>query len=335
MSEAVAAREGQALEVFTPSPVFRGASMVKALADYRELQVALDGAMPDQLMAIAGRSFRKKGYWRAVSVAFNLSVDPVNEERAVLGQLSDGSDNYVYSVTYRATAPNGRSAVGDGTCAASEKQKGRMEATEHNVRSHAHTRAYNRSVSNLVGFGEVSAEEVERDEHEPAQSVKPARADGASLVAGVETKTGTGKTGKPWTMYQVSFEDGRSGSTFDSKLAKQAEQAKADGELLIPTVEQKGQYSNLTGLVSAGAVASQETAGEANGGGGDAVIADAFRKRFWTTANTLKWTEDEVQALLVEEGCLDGEGMPSAAHIKRKDFDRVLERVKLGKKVAE
>ena len=37
------------------------------------------------------------------------------------------------------------------------------QATEHNVRSHAHTRAFNRAVSNLVGFGEVSAEEVERD----------------------------------------------------------------------------------------------------------------------------------------------------------------------------
>jgi hypothetical protein len=39
-----------------------------------------------------------------------------------------------------------------------------MRATEHNVRSHAHTRAFNRAVSNLVGFGEVSAEEVEPDD---------------------------------------------------------------------------------------------------------------------------------------------------------------------------
>ena len=43
-----------------------------------------------------------------------------------------------------------------------------MRATEHNVRSHAHTRAYARAVSNLVGFGEVSAEEVDRSDAPPA-----------------------------------------------------------------------------------------------------------------------------------------------------------------------
>jgi hypothetical protein len=33
-------------------------------------------------------------------------------------------------------------------------------ASHHNVRGHAHTRAFNRAVSNLVGFGEVSADEM-------------------------------------------------------------------------------------------------------------------------------------------------------------------------------
>jgi len=147
----------------SPLPVFTGTEMASALFAYRELQQALDRAMPDQIMSLDGKPFRKKGYWRALAVAFNLTVEPVDERREVHGTLDDGSDNYVYVITYRAATQTGRAATGDGACAAAEKQRGRMKASEHNVRSHAHTRAYNRAVSNLVGFGEVSAEEVDRE----------------------------------------------------------------------------------------------------------------------------------------------------------------------------
>jgi hypothetical protein len=158
-----------AADVGSPMPVFRGEQMAQALVAYKELQGALDRAMPDQLMELDGKPFRKKGYWRAVARAFNLSVELVEERRDVYGVLvdSDGveTQNYAWIVTYRASTSSGTSAIGDGACAASEKQRGRMKASEHNVRSHAHTRAMNRAVSNLVGFGEVSAEEVERSEH--------------------------------------------------------------------------------------------------------------------------------------------------------------------------
>lgn len=181
-----------------PLPVFLGQVMVEALSAYKDLQGALDRAMPDQLMDISGRKFRKKGYWRAIAVAFNLDVKLELERVEVSGQFLDGRDNFTYLVTYRATAPNGRTITGDGAASAMEKagkfkcphqKKGArkgyaehwppdtcpdfdpdhawkrlpQEATIHNVRSHAHTRAFNRAVSNLVGFGEVSAEEIERD----------------------------------------------------------------------------------------------------------------------------------------------------------------------------
>jgi len=158
----------------SPLPIFGGQQMVKAFEAYRELQRALDRAMPDQIITADGRPFRKKGYWRAIAVAFNLRVEPVADHRDVQGAFKDGRENFGYVVTYRAVAPNGRAVTGDGACYAIEKAKRRgdvdpwnhlpMQASEHNVRSHAHTRAFNRAVSNLVGFGEVSAEEVERDE---------------------------------------------------------------------------------------------------------------------------------------------------------------------------
>ena len=111
-------------------PVFTGQQMAAALTAYRELQQALDRAMPDQIMQLDGKPFRKKGYWRAVAVAFNLTVEPIEERR----EERDGG--YVYLVTYRATTAAGRVAVGDGACSSQEKTRGRMTATVHNVRSH-------------------------------------------------------------------------------------------------------------------------------------------------------------------------------------------------------
>lgn len=180
-----------------PAPLFTGKQMADSLLRYRELQTALDASMPDQLIELQGRQFRKKGYWRAINVAFGLTVELVSEERFVAGVFEDGHENFGYNVTYRAIAPNGRAVTGDGSCTAVEKA-GRFKcphpdsrnprrtvhwppdscpsydpgfrwrrlsenASEHNVRSHAHSRAFNRAVSNLVGFGEVSAEEVDRD----------------------------------------------------------------------------------------------------------------------------------------------------------------------------
>lgn len=158
----------------TPLPAFRGAEMSEALQAYRDLQKALDAAMPDQIMELDGRPFRKKGYWRAIAVAFNLRLECVSESREEDGAFNDTRPNFGWHVTYRATAPNGRCAMGDGSCFAVEKAKRRgtdpwaalpAQASQHNVRSHAHTRAFNRAVSNLVGFGEVSAEEAEGVEH--------------------------------------------------------------------------------------------------------------------------------------------------------------------------
>ena len=128
------------------------AAVAEAVTEYKQIQRALDKAMPDCLMTIQGRPFRKRNYWRAVATAFNLSVECVKEEQC------KGNKDWGYTCTYRATAPNGRFADGDGACFASEKQGGAR--TVHNVRAHSHTRGYNRSVSNLVGFGEVSADEL-------------------------------------------------------------------------------------------------------------------------------------------------------------------------------
>ena len=241
-------------------PILSGAELTAALLNYRDLQAALDRAMPDQIMVLDGKPFRKKGYWRAIRLAFHLSVEPTTPDatRHVVGVLQDGTDDYCYHVIYRATAPNGVTCTGDGTCAASEKTKGRMHATEHNVCSHAHTRAMNRAISNSVGFGEVSAEEVS-----PPSADGPTiqrRAGGAApvvTVTAISTVAGISKArGKPYTRYTVTLSDGRSGSTFDDAMVLDAERWK-DGAVPVEALFVKnGNYVNLTGLKEARAVVS-------------------------------------------------------------------------------
>jgi hypothetical protein len=49
-----------------PVPTFSGNQMRQALAAYQTLQRTLDEAMPDQIIRIDDRAFRKKGYWPSV-----------------------------------------------------------------------------------------------------------------------------------------------------------------------------------------------------------------------------------------------------------------------------
>ena len=248
----------EALATSTPAlpattlPVLSGAQMAEALTRYRELQTMLDKAMPDQIMLLDGKLFRKKGYWRAIRIAFNLSVEPMTPyaQRTIHGTLDDGTENYVYSVVYRAVAPSGASCTGDGTCEAAEKSKGRMKATEHNVCSHAHTRALNRAISNLVGFGEVSAEEVYRPDGAAVSGPEITTAPGEPIfVSDITSAVGISqKTGKGWTNYTVAFTDGRAAATFDELVAKRAEDYKDRHVPVVAHMAQKGRYTNLVRL---------------------------------------------------------------------------------------
>jgi hypothetical protein len=251
--EMIAAERALARAVATPLPAFTGTQMAAALIAYKELQTALDKSMPDQIMELDGRPFRKKGYWRAIAVAFNLTVEPIDDHREVQGTFADGRDNFGYIVTYRASAPSGRAAVGDGVCFAVEKaRKFRCphlekpntaskrtihfpaevcpdfdpafhwktlpsQATEHNVRTHAHTRAFNRAVSNLVGFGEVSAEEVDRDEIAQNGPMAPAPPDTVNRPPAPKGYVYIHKYWQEYEWHHVLLPDANGGKTYELK----------------------------------------------------------------------------------------------------------------------
>ena len=140
------------------TPLLDAEAARKAIATYERLKAAI--VQPSDVQKIQGRDFLKKSFWRRVAACFGLSLDLVSETRAF-----DEKNHLCYAVLYRATAPNGRSMIGDGYCSTAEGGRGNWP--EHNVRATAHTRAKNRAISDLVGGGEVSAEEMQEHDGAP------------------------------------------------------------------------------------------------------------------------------------------------------------------------
>lgn len=131
---------------------------------------------------ISGDNHITKSGWRKIATAFNVSVEVVESQRIF------ESGVIKYKVTAKAVAPNGKTVTGMGMCASNESNhmetlddvvepdkerddiikvdgkwrrlKKPNEVNEHNIMATAETRAKNRAISDLVGGGEVSAEEM-------------------------------------------------------------------------------------------------------------------------------------------------------------------------------
>jgi hypothetical protein len=137
----------------------------------------------------SGRHINKSG-WRKIATAFSLSVEVVDKERSIRTYQGDMDINVVcYDATAVAVAPNGKRVEGTGSCASNEtnfmenlgedpsdEKKNKPEAfvldgkwrrlkppfavDEHDIMATAVTRAKNRAISDMVGGGELSSEEI-------------------------------------------------------------------------------------------------------------------------------------------------------------------------------
>lgn len=179
--------DATAVEVLPPAPETTGAALairppagtqvlmpmdvdqvVAGMTAYQSLLPRLL-AESDYQEAERGKRFVKKSGWRKIARAFNLSLERISEtvERDDHGVVVRAS------AVYRAVAPNGQYGDGDGYCSADEPRFDRAagrQKLENDLRATATTRAKNRAISDLVGMGEVSAEEVApgRDDDMPA-----------------------------------------------------------------------------------------------------------------------------------------------------------------------
>jgi hypothetical protein len=148
---------------FSPNP-----SAAKTIIDERrELLDNLLDSQTDVFMA-GGQIFKKKSYWRKVLVALNISLQKIEEWKE-----ADKTGNITYFFTYRAILPTGQFADSTGACTQNEEH---INRTIHDTRATAETRAKNRAISDLLAFGEVSAEEISqnRDTHYTEKVSSPA-----------------------------------------------------------------------------------------------------------------------------------------------------------------
>lgn len=148
--------EAQASSVMMP---FDAEQVSEAMTAYQEvMRATLD---PSDWQGIPGKAgaFVKKSGWRKIAKAFGLSVTRVEDG---IERDDDGNPVRAWAV-YRAAHPNGQTQDGDGYCSVDETRfarSGGRQKLENDLRATATTRAKNRAISDLVGMGEVSAEEA-------------------------------------------------------------------------------------------------------------------------------------------------------------------------------
>ncbi len=143
-------------------PVASNNEIVEAWDRYQELKTKLLTASDYQ--EIAGKKCIKKSGWRKLQVAFGVSDEVIKEER------KEFSKNFIYEVTIKVSTQNGRFAFGVGSCSSGERS---FAHVDHDVRAIACTRAKNRAISDLIGGGEVSADELSNNSVErPATYTK-------------------------------------------------------------------------------------------------------------------------------------------------------------------
>lgn len=127
---------------------------VKAFNAYQELKERLGN--DDDFQKIGGKKHPKKSFVRKVQRFFNVSCEIIQDE-----PLMDPKTGKIIAWLAKARAihlATGAFQEADGSCGFEEKVE--SQRTIHNIRAHAITRAKNRAILDLVGFGDVSAEEL-------------------------------------------------------------------------------------------------------------------------------------------------------------------------------
>jgi hypothetical protein len=139
-----------------------------AMSAYQELCAAV--LTPSDWIGNPGEpdSFVRRSGWSKLQTFYGASTELLGEtklERNEKGELMRAS------ARARAIARDGRHADGGGACGRGEPRfataRGRQKI-EHDLPASAETRATNRAIANLIGFGAVSAEEIDADADLPA-----------------------------------------------------------------------------------------------------------------------------------------------------------------------
>jgi len=135
-------------------PVLTPAEAKDIYRRYQEICEAV--ASKGDFVGVQGKQHPTKQFANKLARMFALSVEIVQAKKED-GQTGAGKPFFVWHIVARAVAPNGQYRDGDGHCATNERN---FAHYHHDVYATAVTRAKNRAILELVGMGEVSAEEV-------------------------------------------------------------------------------------------------------------------------------------------------------------------------------
>jgi hypothetical protein len=133
------------------------------------------------LILIAGKPYIKKSGWRKLQFAFNLTDELIHEEQ------EKKENKTIWRMWVRVRAPNGREVIGVGSASSDEKK---FSHPDHDPYALCHTRSKNRAISDILGLGEVSAEEMLSEvpgELEDAETKEPMPVPGLQPASGVQS----------------------------------------------------------------------------------------------------------------------------------------------------
>ena len=214
-----------------------------ARAAMERLQEIMQAVLDENDYAvIEGKKWRKRSAFTKLRRAFSVSLIDLQEEWEELP-----NDAFGCRFTVRATFPDGRYEDGDGYCDSSEFERGRMRPTRHNVRSKAHTRAKNRATADLLGTGEVSAEELgpetyseTRDGKCPVCGAAHGHAPWCKVVDGERVDTRQARNpGPDWE--EGTFQAGEDGDGGQPQAVPQRDDRPADPEKVRYWIRAKSQ----------------------------------------------------------------------------------------------
>jgi hypothetical protein len=144
-----------------PAPVM---TLIEPAADIEELkkhwqriqEIKKSILEKSDIQDIGGKTYVKRSGWRKLQSAFAISDRIVSKERE-----DQGDGQFLWRIEVEAYhVKSGRAATGVGACSSKERKFAHID---HDVFAIAHTRAKNRAISDLIGLGEVSAEEIDAD----------------------------------------------------------------------------------------------------------------------------------------------------------------------------
>lgn len=144
-----------AVELSKPKFVELSGSVAELEQRFKEYQNLKEKLLTDSdKVKIGNTEYIKKSGRTKFEVAFNLSTRVLEERKEV--NPADPS-KYAYHFTVECKADNGRVIQEVGTCDNTEKSG----TAEHVIRAMAKTRATSRAVFEMIGAGDMVAEEAE------------------------------------------------------------------------------------------------------------------------------------------------------------------------------